>query len=79
MDLLSEGDQWEAVKAWLRQNGLPIVGGLLLGALLLTGWRWWQGHQLAGQQASYSAYENLLGTFDAGDADESGKAIASAS
>lgn len=73
MDLLSEGDQWEAVKAWLRQNGLPIVGGLLLGALLLTGWRWWQSHQLAGKQAGYAAYENLLGTFDTGDADASQK------
>lgn len=73
MDLLSEGDQWEAVKAWLRQNGLPIVGGLLLGALGLTGWRLWQNHQLANQQASYSAYENLLGTFDTGDVDASQK------
>ena len=73
MDLLSEGDQWEAVKAWLRQNGLPIVGGLLLGALALTGWRWWQNQQVADHQASYAAYENLLGTFDAGDADASQK------
>jgi predicted negative regulator of RcsB-dependent stress response len=73
VDLLSEGDQWEAVKAWLRQNGLPIVGGLLLGALALTGWRWWQNQQVADQQASYAAYENLLGTFDAGDADASQK------
>ena len=73
MDLLSEGDQWEAVKAWLRQNGLPIVGGLLLGALLLTGWRWWQSKQVADHQAGYAAYENLLGTFDAGDADASQK------
>jgi len=73
VDLLSEGDQWEAVKAWLRQNGLPIVGGLLLGALALTGWRWWQNQQVADHQASYAAYENLLGTFDAGDADASQK------
>jgi len=73
VDLLSEGDQWEAVKAWLRQNGLPIVGGLLLGALALTGWRWWQNKQVADHQASYAAYENLLGTFDAGDADASQK------
>jgi predicted negative regulator of RcsB-dependent stress response len=40
-DLLTEGEQWEAVKAWLRSNGPALVAGLAIGALGLFGWRWW--------------------------------------
>ena len=67
MDLLEEGEQWEAVKAWLRQNGLAIVAGALIGTLGLLGWRWFQGHQEAQRLAANVAYEKLLAAFDSGD------------
>jgi predicted negative regulator of RcsB-dependent stress response len=69
VDLLSEGEQWEAVKAWLRQNGLAIIAGVLIGTIGLVGWRWWQGQQQTQRLAANAAYENLLTTFDSGDID----------
>ncbi len=74
MDLLGdEQDQWEALKAWLRHNGMALVAGLLLGTIGLFGWRWWQGHQVEQQQGSTTAYEALLQSFDNPDKDAAGK------
>ena len=76
MDLLGdEQDQWEALKGWLRQNGMALVAGLLLGTIGLLGWRWWQGHQVEQAQASTTAYEAMLQSFDSPDKDAAGKAF----
>lgn len=70
MDLLEEGEQWEAMKAWLRENGLSIVGGALLGLLALFGWRWWQARGETQDLAANVAYEKLLAGFEANDPDK---------
>jgi predicted negative regulator of RcsB-dependent stress response len=67
VDLLSDEDQWEQLKVWLRGNGAAIVGGVLIGVLGLYGWRWWQGNAERTALAASSAYEKVLKTFDAGD------------
>lgn len=66
-DYLSEKEQWEALKGWLRENGLWIVAGIAVGAAILGGWRWWQDHvdQVA-MQAS-SKYEQMAQAFGKGD------------
>lgn len=43
-DYLSEKEQWEWLKTQVRVNGPWIVAGVAAGALVLAGWRWWQGH-----------------------------------
>jgi predicted negative regulator of RcsB-dependent stress response len=43
-EYLSEKEQWEQIKAWLRDNGLWIVAGVVIGAAVLAGWRWYQDH-----------------------------------
>jgi predicted negative regulator of RcsB-dependent stress response len=66
-DLLSEKEQWEALKGWLKENGAWIVGGLALGALGIGGWRWWEARQdRIGLEAS-TKYEQILDAFDRGD------------
>ncbi len=60
MDLLEEGEQWEALKAWFRENGLAIVAGALIGVIGLFGWRWWTSHSEAQHLAASEAYEKLL-------------------
>lgn len=75
MDLLEEGEQWEAVKAWLRQNGLAIIAGALIGVIALLGWRWWQNRQETQGLAANAAYQHLLETFDTGDMDASFKQL----
>jgi predicted negative regulator of RcsB-dependent stress response len=44
-DYLTDDEQWEAVKRWIAENGLWIVGGVVLGAVLLFGWRHYQSHE----------------------------------
>jgi predicted negative regulator of RcsB-dependent stress response len=66
-DLLSEKEQWEALKGWLKEYGAWIVGGLALGALGISGWRWWEARQdRSGLEAS-AKYEQILDAFDRGD------------
>lgn len=43
--LLTEREQWEALKRWLRDNGPAIVAGIAIAALGLGGYRWWQARQ----------------------------------
>ncbi|HEV7137144.1 MAG TPA: tetratricopeptide repeat protein [Steroidobacteraceae bacterium] len=43
-DLLSEREQWEALKRWVRENGPAVVAGVALAAIGFGGFRWWQAH-----------------------------------
>lgn len=66
-EYLSEKEQWDLVKAWLRENGLWIVAGVVVGAALLGGWRWYQDHaDDVGAQAS-AKYTQVLDAFERGD------------
>ena len=40
-EYMSEKEQWEWVKGWLRENSLWILGGIGIGALIVSGWFWW--------------------------------------
>ena len=66
-EYLSEKEQWEAIKAWLRDNGLWIVAGVIVGAAGLGGWRWYQDHlDSLGSQAS-TKYTQIVDAFSKGD------------
>ena len=41
-DLLDEHEQGERVRTWLRENGAGLIGGVVLGLAVITGWQWWQ-------------------------------------
>lgn len=66
-DYLSESEQWERVKAWMRTNGTWIVAGVALGVLGLTGWNWWQARQERLNLEAASRYEEILKALDRGD------------
>ena len=52
-ELLSEHEQSEKVRNWLRSNAIGLIGGVGLGLAVIAGWQWWQGQQLkSGMQAS---------------------------
>src|SRR5262245_45919490 len=38
---MSEKEQWEWLKGWLRENSPWILGGVGIGALIVWGWFWW--------------------------------------
>lgn len=70
VDLLSEEEQWESLKAWLRTNGLSVLA--LTAVLLLAwfGWKWWQDRGVQQAQRAGALYQQILDTFDAGNNDE---------
>jgi predicted negative regulator of RcsB-dependent stress response len=70
VELLSEEEQWEQLKRWLRDNGPSILVMVILGLLVVAGWRWWQSRGEQGKIAAGVAYQNVLKTFDSDKVDE---------
>ncbi|HEY0340328.1 MAG TPA: tetratricopeptide repeat protein [Steroidobacteraceae bacterium] len=66
-DYLSEKEQWERVTAWLRENGAWIVGGVVLGALGIAGWQWWETHVDSVSAQASAKYEQMLSDLSKGD------------
>jgi predicted negative regulator of RcsB-dependent stress response len=58
-DLLDEHEQSERVHRWVRENGLGLIGGVVLGLALIGGWKWWQGHQQGQRIAEAARYDSL--------------------
>jgi predicted negative regulator of RcsB-dependent stress response len=42
----SEKEQLEQVKSWIKENGMSLVLGVVLGLGGVYGWRGWQSHQV---------------------------------
>ncbi|MFK7955520.1 MAG: YfgM family protein [Lysobacterales bacterium] len=53
-------EQGEAVKQWLKTNGMSIFMGIALGIGGLYGWRFWQSSQQTAREQASSAYQQLL-------------------
>src|SRR2546429_838064 len=48
-EYLSEKEQWEWIKAQVRENGPAVILAIAVVAAAVYGWRWWQGHLDAGR------------------------------
>jgi predicted negative regulator of RcsB-dependent stress response len=64
--LLSEKEQWEALKRWVRESGPAIVAGVAIAALGLGGYRWWQAHENNVDLAAGAIYEQMENAFAQG-------------
>ncbi len=56
----TEEEQVQALKKWWKENGLSVVGGVVIGFSLLFGWRWWQANTELQSQIASDSYENIL-------------------
>ncbi len=65
-EFLTEQQQAEQVKGWLRQNGLFLVGGVVLGLGALFGWNQWNLYQQRQAEAASAAYDVFLVAVRAG-------------
>jgi predicted negative regulator of RcsB-dependent stress response len=59
-DLLTDQQQAEQVKGWLRQNGMFLVAGVVLGLGALFGWNQWNRYQARQAEAASAVYETFL-------------------
>ena len=66
-DYLSEQEQWEWVKAQVRENAPAVLLAVVLGAGVIYGWRWWQGHQDARQLEAGAKYMQMVRSLEGGD------------
>jgi predicted negative regulator of RcsB-dependent stress response len=66
-EYLSEKEQWEQIRTWVRENGLWVVAGVALAAAGLQGWRWWQGYRDAQGVKASAAYTRMIEALEKGD------------
>lgn len=72
MDQIDEYEQGERVRAWLRNNGSSLIGGVALGLAALGGWQWWQGQQVQKQVEAAAEYEAFYKAVEAKDDTKAG-------
>ncbi len=66
-DYLSEKEQWEWVKAQVRENGPAVIVAVGLAVLLVFGWRWWQARLDNERLAAADKYMQMVHALDSGD------------
>jgi predicted negative regulator of RcsB-dependent stress response len=66
-DLLTDDEQWEAIKRWTTENGVSLVGGVALGALLLFGYRYYESHRMTQQLNAAAQFDQMTAAADAND------------
>jgi len=64
--LLSEKEQWDALRRWVRESGPAIVAGVAIAALGLGGYRWWQAHENNVDLAAGAMYVQMENAFAQG-------------
>jgi predicted negative regulator of RcsB-dependent stress response len=66
-EYLSEAEQWERAKAWLRSYIPWILGGVIVALAGLSGWNWWKDRQdRLGVEAS-ARYEQMTDALQKND------------
>lgn len=66
---MSETEQWEALKRWLRENVVWIVAGIGIGVLALAGWRWWEARTERLALEAGAKYQQVIEAFGRDDRD----------
>jgi len=66
-DYLSESEQWEWLKAQVRENAPAVILAILLALAAVFGWRWWQAHQDTRQLQAGARYMQMVEALERGD------------
>lgn len=59
-EYLTEQEQIEQLKNWVKQYGFTILVGILLAVLIITGWRWTQNHHDKRLLHASAIYDEML-------------------
>lgn len=60
---LTEEEQLDRLKQWLKKYGWSIFWGIIIGLCLMYGWQYWSKYQQAQRQKASAAYQELMGTL----------------
>lgn len=67
---LTDEQQADLVRRWVRENGTFVLGGLALGLAALFGWNQWQAWRVGHAAAASAVYEELVAEIRNNDVDE---------
>ena len=73
-DAYDDYEQGERIQAWLRQNGLSIAVGIVLGLVLIFGYKKWRSHQAQHRAAAAEQFNAIEQAYAAGQ-DSQGNAL----
>lgn len=59
-DYLTEQEQIDLLKNWLKQYSFVIITGILVGVIIITGWRYWQQRQAKELANASYVYDEML-------------------
>jgi predicted negative regulator of RcsB-dependent stress response len=59
-EYLTEQEQIELLKQWIKQYSLVILAGLVLSLITITGWRYWQARQQRILTHASAVYDEML-------------------
>lgn len=59
-DYITEQEQIELLKGWIKQYSLVIIAGVLLAVIVISGWRYWQERQQKILSHASSVYDEML-------------------
>lgn len=65
-DAYDDYEQGERVQQWLRQNGLSIAIGIVIGLVAIFGWQQWRNHQATRELEAANLYQQLQTALAAG-------------
>jgi predicted negative regulator of RcsB-dependent stress response len=65
-DAYDDYEQGERVQQWLRQNGLSIAIGIVIGLVAIFGWQQWRNHQATREMEASNLYQQLQTALAAG-------------
>jgi len=66
-DYLADDEQVEAVKRWTAENGLWVLGGIVIGAVLLFGWRYYESYRNEHALKAAAQFGDMTAALDRGD------------
>lgn len=71
----ADQDQVDALKAWWKEYGTAVVVGVVAGAILIGGYRFWDHYKTSQGEKASAIYEQLLVDVSAGNLDSADKSI----
>lgn len=66
-DLLTDDEQWEAIKRWFSENTLWLIGSLALACTIVYGYRFYQNHQSTRELNAAAQFDLMTSAIDAND------------
>jgi len=72
-DAYDDYEQSELVQKWLRQNGMSIAVGIIIGLIAIFGWQQWRNHQAGHQMDAAQLYQQMQTANALGQADQADK------